>query len=125
MSYSETLFATFSLGYEPTAQQKKVVAELNTLLEPMGCNVKVECDALNRYFLDIRVDPDQAAAHRSRGAGRKRSNVYSKRGISPTVGEVRAMLASKTADQVAAELGISRSTLFRRLKDSYGDKSYF
>lgn len=108
----------------PSDKNREIVSELNKILEPMGCRISIEefdrdPDKIT-YYLYIKVSTEAAADYSRRGAGRKRKMM--KKLI--TVKEVREMLEQRSADSVAAELGVSRSTLFRRLKDR-DDECYF
>ena len=108
----------------PSDENRKIVSELNEILEPMGCGIDIgELDGdpdKKLYYLHIKISTEAAADHSRRGAGRKRN--MTKKLI--TVKEVRKMLEQRSADSVAEELGVSRSTLFRRLKDR-DDEYYF
>lgn len=87
-------------------------------------------EALNRQFADLgisfQVDGGVAAVliddekfHRAktRLAGRKLKPVKSGGYIvNVTVMEIEERMKSETANEIAASLGISRATLFRRLK---------
>ena len=116
--------SALSLLGTPSDENREIVSELNKILEPMGCGIAIE--ELDRdpdkkmYYLYIKVSTEAAADHSRRGAGRKRK--MTKELI--TVKEVREMLEQHSADSVAAKLGVSRSTLFRRLKDR-DDEYYF
>jgi transcriptional regulator with PAS, ATPase and Fis domain len=112
---------SFLLKTAPNEEQTEVVSELNSILEKMGCSISLdELSDEGRAFhvMRLKVNSDTAAEYNRRNAGRKPKTVAGDRwGLE--VGHVRQMLETKTADEVAAELGISRSTLFRRLKDKH------
>ena len=116
--------AMFILNHMPEGEAAEVIDELNALLSKMDCGAievvqhQDSCD--NSYYpvMHIELSTRAANAYNRRKAGRKRKDLASSHHY--TVDEVKAMLETKTADEVAAELGISRSTLFRRLKDRFG-----
>lgn len=108
-------FAIFSLQAEPSNQELKIVEELNLILSKMGCEIKTSKlhDEKRVYHsLIINFDSEAAQEYLSRNAGRPRKQTNP----DLTVRDVRQMLQERTAEDVAKELGISRSTLFRRLK---------
>lgn len=91
------------------------VSELNSIFEDLGIFINV-CN--RKYydrefsFIEIKCDTNKIDNFRSRGAGRKKAktnNIY-------FADQVREMMKTKTADEVAKSMGISRTTLFRRLK---------
>lgn len=121
--------AVFLLNHKPDEEAAELISELNDLLVKMGCG-KIEVEEHvdthdNTYYpvLYIRFNAMAAAGYNRRDAGRRRKPLSGER-LSYKVGEVKKMLEEKTADEVARDLGISRSTLFRRLKDR-ADDYYF
>ena len=113
-----------TLRVMPNEETMQTVAELNSVLEKMGGSIRFEQDVtIGRDtcdFLTINFDIDKANEYLSRGAGRSRKIATEWL----TVGEVRQMLTEDTAENVAKKLGVSRSTLFRRLK-TMEDEFYF
>ena len=117
----------FPLSLEPSDKDKELISKLNSILERMGGSIKYEeyrrtsSDNLHRYLV-VGYTETGAKTFTGRNAGRNKkmttgSKLYS-------VGEVRQMLQERNADEVAAELGISRSTLFRRLKGQDDDRIF-
>ena len=119
--------AVFILNYEAEGGNAEVISELNTLLTKMKCgNIRVEQredPSGNSYYpaLIINFNKEAAEGYNRRRAGRSKKRCD---GGLYFVSEIKAMLETKTADEVAKDLGISRSTLFRRLKDR-DDNRYF
>lgn len=116
--------SVFPLSGNPEASRRENVSKLNKILEPLGCEIGIDIfDAHageDKYYLYIKVCPEAAADYYRRRAGRKQKMTTKLF----TVKEVREMMEQRSADDVAAELGVSRSTLFRRLKDR-DDEYYF
>lgn len=91
------------------------VSELNSLLEDLGVSIIVRNTTHNNTdysYIAFKCDTEKLDNFRSRGAGRKKAqtnDIY-------FADQVREMMKTKTADEVAKSMGISRATLFRRLK---------
>lgn len=106
--------------------QEYEVKKLQKLLKPYGISVDVmERDGGNVSwkFLQIEYDLSEIKNKQTRGAGRKKIQLEK----SYTVGEIREMKQRMTGDEMAKELGISRKTLYRRLKECEGasdDKTF-
>ena len=87
---------------------------VNEILNKVGVHIDRD-----NSDLQITLDMDAFTAHAKRNAGRKyiplKKDGYL---IEYTVEEMRKMIKEKTAAEVAKELGISRRTLFRRLKEA-------
>lgn len=115
--YKDFESAAFVLTGCPDESKKKIISQLNEILQPTGSSIALDSlendDNTTSYYLCIRVSPTAAADYSRRGAGRKPKQTKE---LIP-VKEVRKMLEQRSADSVAAQLGISRSTLFRRLKE--------
>ena len=87
--------------------------ELNSILARVGVEIKFDTEPRDGYrFLSIYYSKTAADKAFCRGAGRKRKFID----VDLTVAEVRESVRLRGADDVCAELGISRSTLFRRLR---------
>ena len=105
----------------PNEETMQTIADLNSVLEKMGGRIFM--DTVGNEITNVLVidfDIDKANEYLSRGAGRSRKIAAEWL----TVGEVRQMLTEDTAENVAKKLGVSRSTLFRRLK-TMEDEFYF
>lgn len=120
--------AIFVLNHMPEGEDAMVVSELNALLTKMGCGsveVKENVDPSdNGYYplMTIRLNAEAAAGYNRRDAGRKEKFISDKNGRLYKVGKIKEMLETRAANEVAGELGISRSTLFRRLRDRDDDE---
>lgn len=107
--------ATFLIRGDIDANSKdmSVVSELNEILRKMGSEISVEPTADENFsYLTIIFDTKKAHDFLSRGAGRKRKEPTSDYSIA----EIRKMLEKEPAEEVAKKLGVSRATLFRRLR---------
>lgn len=107
------------LESEPDAATKEVLEELDHILGRMGsmCRLLKRQDLngynepITTYSIGITLDQESIKRYVTRGAGRPTKGFYI------SAAEIREMLETKTAAEVAKELGISRSTLFRRLAE--------
>ena len=102
---------------EQVKVQLKEIENLNKILADVG--VKIETEELpenysNYESVTIKYDILQYEKIKARGAGRPRKRV--KKDI--TVEEIRKRMQNETAESIAKELGISRQTLFRKLKEA-------
>lgn len=107
--YTDLLTVGFTLKFEPTEQDREELRVLNSVLEKVGLEITI-VDEVPR-ILAIQCRLDEAERVLTRGAGRKRKPVFE-----ASVREVRDLVRMFGADEAAERLGISRSTLFRRLK---------
>lgn len=95
----------------------RFLAAMNEILEKFGCDIKVETVGSGedqKQLMILGYDEEAANKVLSRNAGRKVKDQAA--GLDVTIGEARKMLETKTKEQVAQELGISRRTLYRRLE---------
>lgn len=104
--------------YEPDSWTLEKISELNMKLLKLGAVIHLGKDG-NDVCCEIKYDTEQLDNAITRGAGRKRKRVEGY-----TVGDVRRMLDMYTAEIVADVLGVSRATLYRRLKNR-GDHEKF
>lgn len=114
MKDSEHKHAFLDLASQPDQVTLNIIDEFNNIVRSSGCSLHLHTgsDGTRTLMLSINCE----TAKNSRNAGRRKKLVTNEhRHI--TCGEVRKMLKTKSAEEVAAELGVSRSTLFRRLKD--------
>ena len=99
------------------------VMELNNLLNKIGAKAQIEtyeaCGETH-YNLYITYDEEEVNKKTTRGAGAKRKTLNK----ILTVEEVKKRLETETADDVAKDLGISRATFFRKMKENEG-RIYF
>lgn len=101
----------FSLALEPTEKDKNNLAELNELLAKSDISIDLLKNEYGTYLI-INCDTDEVKKKLSRNAGRPQ-----KSHSTISVSEVEERMAKgESAEDIASELGISRSTLFRRLK---------
>ena len=106
----ELTMVNIRLEAEPDEATKAVIHELDELLGRMGSM----CRVISRddyHWLGIALDQESIKQYVTRGAGRPTKGLYI------SAAEIREMLETRTAAEVAKELGISRSTLFRRLAE--------
>ena len=105
----------FLLSARPTEEQLNDVAELNLILKQLGVELSIGklqgcSSSSDRYSLTIKCDTDLINQKRKRGAGRKQKPV--------SVAEIEERLQhGESVTDVANDLGISRATLYRRLKN--------
>lgn len=110
--YVDLISIGFSLALSPTEQDMAEISILNDALEAAGFSMEVrQSDGFPPTLL-IACAVNKAERALTRNAGRKKVAVSN----NPTVGEVRKMMWLIGADDTAAHFGVSRSTLFRRLK---------
>ena len=110
--YADLISIGFSLDSPPTEQDMEEMSVLNDVLEAAGFSMEVrQSDGFPPTLL-IACAVNKAERALTRNAGRKKVVVSN----NPTVGEVRKMMWLIGADETAAHFGVSRSTLFRRLK---------
>lgn len=109
--YADLISIGFSLVLSPTEQDMAEISVLNDALEAAGFSMEVRQSDGFPPMLLIACAVDKAERALNRGAGRKRKPAFD-----ASVREVRAMMRLLGADETAAHFGVSRSTLFRRLK---------
>ena len=109
------------LSKAPDRQTLATIEEMTEIIRSTGCSLHLYTDKSDRQYLMLTINCE--TAKNSRGAGR-RKKLVSKEHWRITCGEVRKMLETKTAEEVAAELEISRATLFRRLKDRQDNQRF-
>ena len=107
--YTDLLTVGFTLKFEPTEQDREELRVLNSVLEKVGLKITIVDEV--PPILAIQCHLDEAERVLTRGAGRKRKPVFD-----VSVREVRDLMQLLGADETAEHFGISRSTLFRRLK---------
>lgn len=111
------------LSKKPTKEELEFLDKINRIMRKCGCFVhfydssKIRTMSKDESFICLSINKE--LAHNSRGAGRRKKYVGRIK-----VGDVRKMMETKSADEVAAELGVSRSTFFRRIKGK-DDNRYF
>lgn len=100
---------------------------LNKLLRPSGAvarlvNAKIEEEHVG-FCIDIEFDENEVQKKISRNAGKHRIQLTSG---SVDLDMIKKRIKEETAESVAQELGISRRTLFRRIKEAEEDgTNYF
>lgn len=109
-------FVSISLDYESEIESgKKLVDDLAAVLRKIGITVEVseQENENGKAWLMFGYDLENVERKFARGAGKK------ERYLNVTPGEVRdRMTAGESAEDIAKDLGISRATLFRRLKNA-------
>lgn len=103
---TEIKTATFFINEKVSDADREVVAKLNEILEKMGNKIDID----SPQIIKISYNADTTQEFLSRRAGRKPKSVCH------TIAEVREMLAHESSAVVAHRLGISKATLYRRLK---------
>lgn len=90
----------------------KVLEKVNSVISKYGIEICIQNGNQDIDFLRISYDGDKVKETFSRSAGRHRK--YLDNYVS--VEEIRERMKTESAEEVATSLGISRSTLFRKLK---------
>jgi len=89
------------------------INELAELLDQIGIKITIKEHDTSRKSIKFNYDINEVEKKLKRNAGRKRAYCL----LDITVEEVRErMQKGESAEMIASELGISRSTLFRKLK---------
>ena len=96
----------FFLSEDASKYKMHKVAELNEILNGIGISFEIEDQSLS-----IKYDTEIIWKKINRNAGSKRKYIGYFR-----ADDIRRRMSFETAEEIAASLGISRSTLFRRLK---------
>lgn len=94
-------------------EAEEIIEDLGDILKALDINMKISETSLKKRF-EITYDNEALKKKLSRSAGmhRKITNSYI------TIGEAKERMRNgETAEKIAKELGISRATLFRRLKE--------
>lgn len=95
-------------------ENKKAIEDMNSILKKVGFKISFYESPNSDYdFAYFSKTEDFEKIH-TRNAGRKRIDHT----CFITFGELKKKLKSSKADQVAKECGVSRSTLFRRIKEA-------
>ena len=100
-----------ALNSEPSEFDADRFQILNELVGGLGIKFDV-VEKQNTHLLKISYDRDVVKKKVKRNAGAKRK--YISRSV--PVAEIRSRMETETAEQIAKSLGISRPTLFRKLK---------
>jgi transcriptional regulator of acetoin/glycerol metabolism len=98
----------FEIKITNSCEEIKRLEILNDILKNVGADASFEKEQSGENFLKIRYDKETIRKIKSRKAGAK--SIKLKRKIS--IKEVEKW------KEVAEELGVSRSTLFRRIKEA-------
>ena len=104
----------FEIKITNSCEEIKRLEILNDILKNVGADASFEKEQSGENFLKIRYDKGTIRKIKSRKAGAK--SIKLKRKIS--IKEVEKWIDVTTAKEVAEELGVSRSTLFRRIKEA-------
>lgn len=92
------------------------IRRINDMLKQAG--IVICCD----HELSLEIDPRVFRQFSSRNAGRHYKPLKENGFLAHiTKGEVRRRMKTETAAEIAESLGISRRTLFRRLKETERD----
>ena len=100
------------------ALYKKQVSELNEILNEIGVTFVLEESDNDMQPLVVKIDLDNFAKIKNRGAGRGQSKEYQKKidELNLTVGDVKEMKKSMKHDEIIAKIGISRAAYYRAWK---------
>lgn len=104
----------FEIKITDSCEEIKKLEALNDVLKNVGAYASFEKKQFGENFLKICYDKEYIKRMKSRKAGAK--PIQLKRKIS--IKEVEKWIDVTTAKEVAEELGVSRSTLFRRIKEA-------
>ena len=96
----------FEIKITNSCEEIKRLEILNDILKNVGADASFEKEQSGENFLKIRYDKETIRKIKSRKAGAK------------SIKEVEKWIDVTTAKEVAEELGVSRSTLFRRIKEA-------
>lgn len=108
----EKKFNLYFRGYVPQDIIDDINNDLGTLLNEISVSMTMQEDGNGEKSIEIKYDTAKGRENWGRGAGPKPKDLND-----ITAQEVRNRMASgETAEQIAKSLGITRSTLFRRLK---------
>ncbi len=97
-----------------SCEEIKKLETLNKLLKGVGAEAVFEKQALGEYALKIFYEKEIVRKKTSRNAGKK--VIRLRRRIS--VKEAEKWIDVTTAEEVGKALGVSRSTLFRRIREA-------
>lgn len=109
-----TVFFNLDKQFRELNQQS--IDELKEVLESIGIELSINDKHQGMEFLSV-ILTDEFEQKRTRNAGRKNKSIKGW----VTVEDIEKMIAEKTAEVVAKEFGISRATLFRKLKKAKED----
>lgn len=99
-------------GYVPQDIIDDINNDLGKLLNEISVSMTIKEDGNGEKSIEFKYDTEQGRKDWGRRAGAKPKDLNN-----ITAQEVRDRMASgETAEQIAKSLGITRSTLFRRLK---------
>lgn len=97
-----------------TAYSDLEIERLKDLLAPLGIELIMDTELMALVF---QYDSNELQAKQTRNAGRPRAKKRDR--VSPyTITEVKTLMKELPADQVAAQVGVSRATLYRKLKEA-------
>lgn len=108
----EKKFNLYFRGYVPQDIIDDINNDLGKLLKEISVSMNIQEDGNGEKSIEFKYDTEQGRKDWGRGAGPKPKDLND-----ITAQEVRDRMASgETAAEIAKSLGITRSTLFRRLK---------
>ena len=97
-----------------TAYMDTEIERLKGVLAPLGIELGIDNELMALVF---QYDSNKLQEKQTRNAGRPRAKERD-RSLPYTITEVKTMMKEMTADQVAAQIGVSRATLYRKLKEA-------
>ena len=107
-----------SLAIEPTKSEQEEISKLNEILGKinMTCGLETvtsEYENSRHTLFKITYDDWETRKKLTRNAGARRKSIKRIR-----VADIQERMRTENADQIAKELGIGRTTLYRRLREA-------
>ena len=105
------------LGSNPTEQDLEQISKINEVLSKIHMSLKIKNSTYEEkqlHHLVIEYDMNDVRKAITRNAGRIRKGTA----FCVTPMEIRERMKTESAEEIAQSLGISRSTLFRKLKNA-------
>ena len=97
-----------------TVYKDAEIERLRGVLAPLGIELTMDTEMMALVF---QYDSNELQTKQTRNAGRPRAKARD-RAMPYTITEVKNMMKEMPADQVAAQIGVSRATLYRKLKEA-------
>ena len=121
MKEAEYKTAFLDLAASPDQASLAVFEEFKEIVRSSGCHMSIMTGKDGKQALILTINCE--TAKNSRNAGR-RKKLVAQEYWRITCGDVRKMIEEKGSEAAAEELGVSRATLFRRLKDKEDNRRF-